>query len=269
MEDVVEQVVDSAADMVDGRIPGSNLGHLAIVSAVALGAGAGIAWFAAKRYYTAKFEEVLEQERLEIKAFYAQLHKKDEYATPGDAAEALGTPVIPVAAAKALQSYGSENLEDVAVTVTETVEVEVQPEPELVRSNVFKDRESKHPWDQEGEDAARETLSPGEPFIISSDEYGENEHEYEQKTLTYFAEDDVLVDEKDQPIEEIDNVVGEENLTHFGYGSNDNRIVLIRNDRLGMEFEVVKNEGSYSKLVLGFQHSSDEPKVRRMRGAYE
>lgn len=269
MEEVVEQVIDSAADLVDGRVSGSNLGHLAIVSAIALGAGAGIAWFAAKRHYTAKFEEVLEQERLEIKAFYAQLHKKDEYATPGDAAEALGTQVVPVAAAKALQEYGSENLNDVAVQVTETVEVEVHPEPELIQSNVFRDRESKQPWDQEGEEAARETLSPGEPYIISAEEFGVNENDYDQKTLTYFAEDDVLVDEKDQPIDQIDMVVGEENLTHFGYGSNDNRIVLIRNDRLGMEFEVVKNEGSYSKLVLGFQHSSDEPKVRKFRGVYE
>lgn len=270
MEEIVDQVVDGA-DVAAGRIPKPSMGHLAVVSALALGAGAGIAWYVTKRHYQSKFEQIIEEEREEIKAFYARLYKKDEFATPGDAVETLG---VPGTAATALTSYGAHKLEELGVEVTETVEVEVAaieeaPEDdEPTTRNVFDGSPTDEVWDQDKEEAYRASLEPGIPYIISQMEYNENENDYEQRTLTYYADDDVLVDEHDKPIELIDEVVGEDNVTRFGHGIMDGRIVLVRNDRLNMDFEVIRHDGSYSKDVLGFQHS-DGPRIRKFRGVDE
>lgn len=265
MEEILEPVVDNVTDVAAGRLPGgTNLGHLAVVSAVALGAGAGIAWLISKQYYKSKYERLAEQEIAEAKAFYSQFYKKDDYATPGDAVEALGAGGTE--AAVALEQYGAKRLQDVAVNVVETVDIEVKAmdSEEPIRSNIFTDRESDEVWDQDKEEAYRASLDPGVPYIISQMEFNENPEDHDQQTLTYFAEDDVLVDEKDQPISLTDQTVGDENLTRFGHGHMDNRIVLVRNDRLQMDFEVVLNDGSYAKQVLGFQHS-DEPTVKKFR----
>lgn len=273
MEEVVEQTVDGAADILTGRSGQLNMGHLAFVSAVALGAGAGISWLVAKRYFASKYEKILEEERLAARDLYARLYKKDEFATPGEAAETLGVggEAITEAAAGALERYGAKKLAEVAVEVTETVDVEVTPvENEIETSqarNVFTDQDfipTGEVWDQDLEIAKRAELPDGDPYIISHMEFNENEHDHEQTRLVYYAEDDVLLDDKNSPIDAVDMVVGEDNLTRFGHGTMNNRIVFIRNHKLGMDFEVVKNDGSYSKDVLGFQHS-DGPRIRKMR----
>jgi hypothetical protein len=259
MEEVSEELVN-AGTSVAGRLQRPQLGYLAVVSVVAFGAGGGIAWVVAKRRYEAKYEQLAAQEIAEAKAFYSKLHKGDQYATPGEAVEALGATGGP--AVEALARYQGKNPDSATeVVVTETTEVEVNP-----IHNVFEDRETDDEWDQDEELKKRETMDPEEPYILSQDEYLEGELDYKQQTLTYFAEDDVLVDEKEQPINLIDTVVGEENLTRFGHGSGDNRIVYIRNDKLSMDFEIVKNEGSYTREVLGFQHSDDGHRIKKFRG---
>lgn len=267
--DTVEKTLDLQEEALDKIENASNVVsrrpalRVAIVSAVALGAGAGIAWFVAKNRYEAKYAKIAEREIAEAKAFYSRLYKKDEYATPGETAEALG--VGGTEAAVALERYGAKKLAEVAVEVTETTEVEVSP----VTTNVFDNSESDDDvWDQDKEEAYRASIGDDEPYVISHMEYNENENDYQQTSLTYFVEDDVLVDEKETPIDAVDMVVGEGNLTRFGHGVMDNRIVFVRNDKLGMDFEIVKNDGSYSKLVLGFQHS-DKPQVRKFRGGDE
>ena len=100
------------------------------------------------------------------------------------------------------------------------------------------------------------------PYIISYDEFMQGEKDYPQNTLTWYEGDDVLTDEKDQPIEKIDFVIGDEAVQRFGHGSGDPRIVYIRNDVMEIDFEVVKHTASYAKTVLGFQHS-DRPGSRK------
>lgn len=264
MEEVSESAIDAGA-AVARQISRPHLGYLAIVSAVSVGAGAGIAWVVCKRHYEAKYLQLAEQEIAEARAFYAQLHKKDGFATPGEAVKSLGADGVE--AANALERYqGNDPRPEVDVVVTtETVEVETKP----VITNVFRESTPNDRWDQDEEIKKRESMETDEPYIISQEEYQEGELDYAQQTLTYFAEDDVLVDEKDQPINLIDPVVGEENMTRFGHGSNDNRIVYIRNDKLSMDFEVVKNEGSYSREVLGFQHADNSHRIRKFRGGDE
>lgn len=241
--------------------------RVSLAIGITLGAAAGgsLAWFLTKRHYKFKYETLAEQEIAEAKAFYNRLAKQELGASVESNDRDAQLSESGAAAAEALVKYKGNVADDEdSLDIEESVEVEVTPQ-QPIRSNIFEDRRPiDDAWDQDAEDLYRATIGEGEPYIICDKEFLENENEYEQKSLTYFAEDDVLVDESDKPIELIDRVVGEENLIHFGKGTMDNRRLLVRNDRLSMDFEVLKRDGSYSKEVLGLQHS-DGPRVRKMR----
>jgi hypothetical protein len=140
-----------------------------------------------------------------------------------------------------------------------------QPEiknPEQVAEetyNIFKDAEIVDDWDMEHEKASR---TPRMPYVIHVDE--RHESGYTESTLTYYAGDDVLCDERDKIIEDQDLVVGVMNLDRFGHGSGDPNIVYIRNDDLAIEVEVVKSDRTFAEDVHGITHS-DPPRERRPR----
>jgi hypothetical protein len=95
-----------------------------------------------------------------------------------------------------------------------------------------------------------------------------NDDEQEQTSLTYFAGDDVLVDERDQVMRDIDATVGLENLQKFGHGSNDPLVVYVRNPRLEVDYEISKSDGTFATEVHGFQddelrHMQHRPRRRR------
>lgn len=94
------------------------------------------------------------------------------------------------------------------------------------------------------------TRSAEHPYVISYDEYEEAEGDFSQTTLTYYEGDNVLTDERDQPIPNIDSVVGE-NSMQFGLASGDKNIVFVRNHELEADFEIARHQGYYSQEVLG------------------
>lgn len=142
--------------------------------------------------------------------------------------------------------------------------VEDEPEEELyeeqeevITMNVF--------TEQSNRESNRDQRDTSRPYIISYDEFNNGDEDYQQNTLTYFEGDDVLVDERDQPIRTVSRVVGESNL-QFGKESNDPNIVYIRNHELEVDFEVCRSNGKYTEEVLGFiQHEDAPPKVRKFR----
>lgn len=127
--------------------------------------------------------------------------------------------------------------------------------------NVFSNGDQEQP-DYE---ALRRLRSPDRPYILTQYEFMTNEVENKQSALSYFAGDEQLVDEHDEVIRDYEDVVGEDNLKHFGVWSNDPRIVYIRNERLAMDFEIALHDDSYSSVVLGFDEDEpiEEPMPRR------
>lgn len=125
----------------------------------------------------------------------------------------------------------------------------VDAKPALVSTrNVFLGKPNEDDEDYVEEDSKRTLDSP---YVIDRDEYMEGERGYSQVTLTYFAEDDTLVDEGDMPVENPDRVVGIVNLDKFGHRSMDPRIVYIRNEKLSADYEVLLHDGSYGEVVHG------------------
>jgi hypothetical protein len=98
---------------------------------------------------------------------------------------------------------------------------------------------------------------PGMPYDISDADFGDD-NDYEKITLTYYAGDDVLVDDKEVPIRNTEPVVGHDISKKFGLKSNDEHIAYIRNERLEVDFEVCLDFRSYTEVVLGYGN----PKMR-------
>lgn len=91
------------------------------------------------------------------------------------------------------------------------------------------------------------------PYVISPEEFGEFE-DYERISLSYYA-DQVLADEDDEKVDDVDNVVGLESLTHFGEFEDDS--VFVRNDRLKCDYEILLVQKNYSDVIKQRPHQME------------
>lgn len=101
-------------------------------------------------------------------------------------------------------------------------------------------------WDWNTEIQHR-NMNQGTPYVITYEEFINDELGYSQSTITYFAGDNILVDEEDVPIYDPQQMVGE---MKFGHGSNDPNVVYIRNEKLKCEWEVLYDPGTYEEEIL-------------------
>ena len=83
------------------------------------------------------------------------------------------------------------------------------------------------------------------PYVISPDEFG-NIPEYDAVSLNYYS-DGVLANDWDEIIEDVDDVVGEESLTHFGEYEADS--VFVRNDDAATDYEILRDLRNYWDVV--------------------
>lgn len=201
---------------------------LASFSAGALG---GI-WYC-KRTLVAGYEAILAAEIEEMRVHYLQ-QSRPRYATPQEAARDL----LPDA-----EVIFNELSNELKITSPEE-------EAELLEQNIF-DGDLVEPDEDtlQRDEAAR---TPHRPYIISDEEYMQNEPEHKQVTVTFYEGDHVLADERDEPIENIEEYVGKENVVRFGYRSKDRNIVYVRNEEIEVDFEVARSTGFFSVEVLGY-----------------
>lgn len=296
--EVLEKTVHVTADVAKRGVRGiRNPKTAAIVigvGCVVAGAGLGVlAHQLLKKRLEKQFEERLERELEEMRIFYSRRNKEGKFATPRDAAEAL-------AASEALEKYQGDNVVveiteiprpaphgdvdesaaknqavryDKVVTDSEAAEAvrgqvttisQLEPATETETRNIFVDGKPlvDDDWDAEAEEARR---NPAFPYVITHDEFMENNYEHPQHSLTYYAGDDVLVDERDEMIDDIESLIGTDNLTRFGSGSRDPNIVYIRNEKREADFEVALSKGKFSEEVMGLRHSDDSSRLRRAR----
>lgn len=120
-------------------------------------------------------------------------------------------------------------------------------------------------------DAVAPTLAPGyrAPIVITKAQYAWDDEEpldYAKITLTYFPRDRVLLDEDEAPMEDVDRVVGWKNLTQFGGVSEDPDTVFIRNHRLEIDYEVVRDEENELPLHVKYGMDKDEYEVNKAAG---
>lgn len=107
----------------------------------------------------------------------------------------------------------------------------------------------------------------GQPYIISQMEMFDSNLEWEKPTLSYYVDDDTLIDERETPIVDVEYYIGSRHLDMFGVLSGDENIVYVRNPNMSVDFEVIREPGKYTVRVLGepdYEYA-EKQKLRRMR----
>lgn len=246
-----------------------------LVIGSALGAS-GYHFFRGKKL-EAHYRRVADEEILAAKLFYAKKFKENEYSDPTELAKQYQdeTPetsptdkeiednqsALVRQAADILERHDYTKHSKPEQTQEELVEVQ-----QSIKKNIFDNREpiDETEYDKAVEDAKRRE---GLPYIIPIGVFMSNDSGYSQSTVTYYVEDDTLVNDADIPIENYERRIGDDNL-HFGRASADANIVYIRNESEEEEYEVVRNRGSFEYESTGFSHGDDRPKVMKFRSEY-
>lgn len=83
-----------------------------------------------------------------------------------------------------------------------------------------------------------------EPRVITESQFSEASYDYDKITVLYYN-NGIITDDRDEPIDDVDDVIGVKNLAYFGYGSSDKDILYVRNDRLKILYEVLRQNTEY------------------------
>lgn len=141
-------------------------------------------------------------------------------------------------------TYAEELKKDGYVTYAEHFKQEEKPQTEAQESNE----------DEETEDDLNDILEETEgvedmvkkPYVISPEEYEDYNTDYDDISLTYYA-DGILADDMDEIVEDPDNIVGPDFMNYFGKYEEDT--VLIRNDRLKCTYEILRDRRTYEAVT--------------------
>lgn len=268
LEDAMD-VMNETLDMMENVRFKINKKMVVGVAIGSLVAGALIGYLVAKKRERAKYTRRVEKEIAEAREFYSARLKTGEFADPVKLAEKYVENSEMAELREITRDYQSDDTTGVQGEMDQangesTAEAMIPEEVvEIFREQQFNAEEEDPNWNYEYELRHRTEEAP---YVISYEEYMENEKERPQSALAYYEADDVLADEADKPIDNTDRVVGDYNLQRFGHGSKDNNVVYIRNEVLDHEFEVVRHRGSYVEQVLGFiQHGDRHHKLRKFR----
>lgn len=103
------------------------------------------------------------------------------------------------------------------------------------------------------------------PYLIDVNDFNSLRSDIinDKVSLTYYQDDDVLIDEDEEIITNVYDIIGNEALTSFGKYSADPDIVYVRNDRLGIDYEIVRLYKSYQVTVLGMKE--EEPPRKKVK----
>lgn len=91
------------------------------------------------------------------------------------------------------------------------------------------------------------------PYVIEPSEFREYD-DYEKISLTYTS-DGVLLDDMNEIVDDIDEVVGEESLEHFGEYEDDS--VYVRNDTGHCDYEILLDRRNYQEIINNLPHRTE------------
>jgi len=242
--EVAETVAENAMDVaqVSRSLSGRDLG---IGFGLGVTLGSATTFFFVRRWLESKYNKIVEEE---IDAMRDHFRSKVE--------ERAKSVVVEVHAEekpdleRIVQERGYVPPPPGDMNIAQEVSKQTAEEIVEIVKNVFDET-----WDYEAELAAR---SSDKPYVIHVDEFKEGD--YISVSLTYFEGDDILCDEHNKPVDNKELLVGEDNLSKFGHGSKDPHIVYIRNDKLSLDMELIKSEGSFVEEIHGLKHSDRRSK---------
>lgn len=219
-------------------------------------AGATIAWKRA----SVVFAERADKEIAHARDLYRVMYKRGEYSTPESMVEGLEVKEAQLAYKQYVREYTDSNGEVQGASLGPFKVGETEKIQEAV--NIFMTEtvipEGIHWYDVPFNMEQERTLRTYEkPYIVTQDEYFEGDPRWTQTQLTYYEEDDTLVDQDEEIVDDVEGMVGRANLERFGYGNGDPLVLYVRNERLGEELEIVLVHGSYLREVAGLMQDDE------------
>ena len=227
--------------------------------------GAGVGYFAASKILSKKYREIADREISEAKVYYQGLYSRPmiDLESTEDDEEDLDEDDDPLEKKWALLSENDQTrvMTEAVRAMKEYESDESEKQTPVVINNIFTHNTPP------GEEVLAALLAERDasgPYIITKEEYFQNDPDHEQKSFTYYDGDGILVDDQDEfnPVYDIDRVAGEDNLLRFGYGSGGEHCVFIRNETLDppLDLVITKTPGRYTDEVMGF--NDDEPHLK-------
>ena len=274
--------------------------NLVIIASASVGgvvSGAAATYFILTKKLSKKYQDIADAEIESVKEVYAmtqEVKERNELEAENEAirrandeAEFLPSEDIEKVEDKLVElGYGegvngnhrisynkmADNPPTAIMLKTPTPTAHFMVEKDRVVDN-FTGVEYPEPVEELSDDVTTWPRSSEKAFVVTTEEFFEDDDDdYSRITITYWEEDDILADEREQMIPDIDALVGHDNLKHFGKGSDDESILYVRNDKIKADFEIVKDPRSFSEVVLGISkwdsrdQSEDGPKIKKMRG---
>lgn len=101
------------------------------------------------------------------------------------------------------------------------------------------------------------------PYIIDESNFSEEFLYHDKITLEYYAEDDTLIDEDESIIDDRDQLIGYETLDMKNTSVDHPHTIYVRNERLGSDYEININLGSYQEQILGISMRGLSPREQQ------
>lgn len=267
--DTTEQIIEQVDDIAEAVVPEvvetvklvkNNPLLLGAAALAGLSVGVLVGYKVAKKRLSLDFEQRLEKEIAATEEHLLMVHKYGKYATPESAlheVEAEEDEIPPEVKRRDPKENALISAEEINTSKVDYNKASKAEEGRVKIQNIFVNGQAlETTFDYEAEAATRSTEAP---YIITTQEFDENEPDYDQTSFSYFEGDDVLAEaDTDQVVDDADGFVGQNNLQRFGHGSGDPNILFIRNDKKEMLCEIVRVQGKYTKLILGFDDSDLE-----------
>ena len=199
--------------------------NLVLIS-LAFACGVGTGFYLGKR----KYEGIADKEVESVKRYFEERYVKHDIATTKKVTKALKDipKVDPAADNRLTVKKDIKDYKDYSKPYQ--AEGSVERIPGASMGNVEKELTEEERHDSDG------------PYIIAADEF--NESSYEAQTLFFYV-DRVLADDAYNIVDDIAGTVGVEALASFG----DSDCVYVRNDELGIDYEILIDERYFGKIA--------------------
>lgn len=229
------------------------------VGVVSAGVGGGVAWFFTRRHYEAILRDLEELENAHVEEL-----EEDLEMAPGVVYE------------RPVGFYEEEEREEADEDTRNQYQTYYSHVRDYTKPDIYELAEQylaerEHPEEDEPEEdeemikdemAEHGTIEQRpkremrrEPYLISENEfaYGEELSSQDKVTITYYAGDDTLCDTDESELI-MSDIAGDCIYQAFGPGVD---TIYIRNERLGIDYEVVWDPRAYSSAVLGLYDGSE------------
>lgn len=144
--------------------------------------------------------------------------------------------------------------DEIKKNIAENVKAGEQEKPMSIKEYAsFLQKQGYTNYSDTNEAENKEETKSVKPYVIPPEQFGEIE-EYDQIELTYYA-DHILADENDDIVEDVEEAIGFESLSHFGEYEDDS--VFVRNDERRCDYQILLDQGLYSDIAVHIPHQME------------